>query len=487
MNNKTIDFGAGWSPSNAHNSIKQPRNSTRISFVDKFEDAVVQKNYTLLKDLINDTQLKKSKQQKSAINAIVLHFDSQLFEIAHTHLDLGLNHIFRAIKKNPSLLFDDAVVGLIEKEKLLKRNSWAWNQENSVYLQVYEDFLTSYVQGDHTLLPILQKIQLIDPIVLNAIGDLSATIFSPMSPATTQFLLDLPVNSWRQTVEAFDHSTPQLTSEELLKIQNSLHIFPALHTAFQEFYEDSAQKHQIFLDFFNENIGFGRKKECVLQNKLRDKTIKIKDQYSQYKSLNALCEELLPYTNKIKNLGLSDAQTFLYNHYSSYRDLVWNENGKEAIAILTPRYSNFLSTLIGFGAPALELAFQSQHGIDAVQECLKDDYTRAMFAMNAPVSMVKTALTCIPSLNQFKDPFENGIDHFMALRKDQNKQVVECVAQYFSNSENVFGKTFGSVYDYIQSPSKANEYQKLLLKNVVKKDDEVLKKIRSRSAPKRKM
>jgi hypothetical protein len=51
----------------------------------------------------------------------------------------------------------------------------------------------------------------------------------------------------------------------------------------------------------------------------------------------------------------------------------------------------------------------------------------------------------------------------------------------------VFGKTFGNVYEYIQSPAKANEYQKLLLKNVVKKDDDVLKKMRSRSAPKRRM
>lgn len=485
MNN--IDFGAGWSPSSASTPIKKPRISTRVSFVDKFEDAVAQKDYDALKELIKDPQLKKTKQQKSAINAIVVHFDSQLFQIAHKTLDLGLNHIFRAIKKKPSLLFDDAVIELIENQKLLKHNSWWWNKENSVYMEAYEQFLASYMEGDHTLLAVIQKIQLIDPIVLNAISDLSATIFAPMSSTTTQFLLDLPVNSWRQTVENFDQRTTQLTSDELLKIQSSLHSFPALHTAFQEFYADSTQKQQKFLDFFNENIGFGTKKECVLQTKIRDKTVKIKDQYQQYKSLSALCDEVLPYTNNVTKLGLSDAQTFLYNKYFTYRDLVWHENGKETTAVLTPCHPNFLSELIGFGAPALELAFQTQHGIDAVQECLKDDYTRAMFAMNAPIPMIKTALTCIPSLNQFKDGFENGVDHFMALRKDQNKQVVECVAQHFSNNSNVFGKSFGSVYEYIQSPAKANEYQKLLLKNVVKKDDDVLKKMRSRSTTKRKM
>lgn len=487
MNNNAIDFGAGWSPSNSSNSIKKPRTSTRVSFGDKFEDTVARKDYEALKELIKDPLLKKSKQQKIAIGAILSHFDAQLFQITQKPLELGLNHIFRAIKTTPALLLDDAVISLIEDQKLLKHNSWWWDKENSVYLEIYENFLASYMEGDHTLLPVIKKIQLIDPVVLNNVNDLSETIFSPMTSVATQFLLNFPVNSWRKTVESFDNRTTQLTSDDLLKIQNSLHAFPKLHTAFQEFYADQSQKHQMFLDFFNENIGLGTKKECVLQNKIRDKTVKIKDQYQQYKSLSALCDEVLPYTNNIKKLGLSDAQTFLYTTYSTYHDFIWNENGKENAPIFNPRYPNFLSTLIGFGAPALELAFQTQQGIDAVQECLKDDYTRAMFAINASVPMIKMALTLIPSLNQFKDGFENGIDHFMSLRKDQNKQVVECVAQHFSNNSNVFGKSFGGVYEYIQSPAKANEYQKLLLKNLVKKDEGVLKKMRSRSTLKRKM
>lgn len=485
MNN--IDFGAGWSPSNASAPIKQQRSSNRVSFADKFEDAVEHKNYEQIKELVKDPQLKKSKQQKMAVNCVVCHLDAQLFEITQKTLELGLNHIFRSIRHNPSLVFEDEVATLIEKEKLLKNNTWWWDQEKSVYMEIYDGFLELYIQGDHTLLPVLQKIQSRDSLVLNDVTDLSEVVLSPMTSATTQFLLDFPPNSWKNTVEGFDSKTSSITSEELLKIQNSLHTFPALHTSFQNFYENNQKKHQDFLDFFNENIGFGTQKECVLQNKIKDKTLKIESQYGAYKNLKSLCEVVLPYTNTITKLGLSAPQTFLYNNYRSYHNINWVENGTKTAAVLKPTHPNFLSEMIGSGAPALELAFQTQQGINAVHECLKDDYTRAMFAMRAPIPILKTALTCIPSLNQFKDAFGNGMDHFMALRKDQNKQVVECVAQHFSNSPNVFGKTFGGVYEYIQSPIKANEYQKLLLKNVVKNDDDVLKKMRSRSTSKRKM
>lgn len=485
--NNTIDFGAGWSPSSAFTTTKHPRSSTRVSFVDKFEEAVAQKNYDELKDLIKDPQMKKSKHQKMAVNTILLNFDVKLFQIGKKPLELGLNHIFRSIKINPSLVFDGAVATLIENEKILKHNSWCWDQESSVYMQIYEDFFVSYMEGDHTLLTILQKIQSVDPSVLNDISDLSQTIFSPMSSSTIQFLLDLPVHSWRQTVENFDERTSEMNCADLLKIENCLSIFPALYTSFQNFYMSRTKSHQIFLDFFNENIGFGTQEECVLQNKIKDKTVKIKNAHGQYKSLNALCDNLLPYDNCIKKLGLSDAQTLLYNDSTIHHDITWVENGTQTGVILTPHHPNFLSCLIGFGAPALELAFQNQQGINAVQECLKNDYTRAMFAMKAPISLVKTALACIPYLNQFTDEFQNGMDHFMALRKDQNKQVVECVAQYFTNNTNVFGKTFGNMYEYIQSPNKANEYQKLLLKNLVRKDDSVLKKMRSRSTQKRRM
>lgn len=486
MNNNTIDFGAGWSPSNAAAPIKQ-RSANRVSFADKFEDALAHKNYEQVKELVKDPQLKKSKQKGIAKSAVITNFDADLFEITQKTLELRLNHIFHAIRHNPSLVFDDAVATLIEKEKSIKSNAWCWDPEKSVYIEIYDEFMGQYMQGNHTRLPVLQKIQSIDPFVLNDVGDLSEVLFAPMSPTTTQFLLELPSKSWNNTVEIFDEKTMSITSEDLLKVQKSLQCFPQLHTAFQNFYTNNEKKHQIFLDFFNENIGFDSQKECVLQDKIKDKTLKIESQYGVCKSLNALCERVLPYKNSITKLGLSEPQTFLYNDYESYHELTWIEGDTKTPAILKPSHPNFLSEMIGRGAPALELAFQTQQGIAAVEECLKDDYTRAMFAMNASIPIIKTALACIPSLRDFKDQFENGMDHFMALRKDQNKQVVECVAQHFSNSPNVFGKTFGGVYEYIQSPAKANEYQKLLLKNVVKKDDDVLKKMRSRSATKRKM
>lgn len=482
----SVDFGAGWSPSDTL-AKKTPKVNTKISFVDKFISAVEQKEYENIKQLLKDSQLQKSKVQKLAIATVVSHFDPTIYAITQKILELGLSNIFHAVKENPKLLLDNAVVTLIESEKTKKENTWFWDSSTSLYTGLYEDFLCEYLNGDHSVLPYLQKIQAIDPSVFNDISDLSQTLFAAMPPSNESLLLSFPTQSWTKTIKSLDGRASLITSEELQKFHDVLTLFPALHFNFKEFYSKSSNDHQSFLDFFETNIGYGSTKNCVLHSKMKSKSVHIVGQWDTFKSFQSLCADLLPYNSSIKKLGLEDAHALLYNFNWYHDNYKWVENKQEQTIVLNPQSPNYLSRLLSCGAPALELAFQTQNGIEAVEDCLKDNSTRAMFAMNAPLATVKTALSVIPSLKDMKDPFDNGVDHFMALRSEQNKQVVECVAQYFSNEKNTYGNTFGNLYEYIQPPNKASEYQKLLLKSAVKKDGDVLKKIRSRSPTKRKM
>lgn len=484
MNTKNkIDFGGGWSPSE---TILVNKQINKIHFADKLRSAIENKDYDIFQQLIKDPQFQKSKVQKLATDALVSHFDIRTYSIAQKALELGISHIFHAIEENPNLLLDDAIVDLIESEKTKKNNAWFCDRNTSIYSGVYEEFLEKYINADYSVLPILQKIQSIDPSVFESISDLSFTVLAPMSSATQNLLLSFPVQSWRQTVEAMDTRAPAVTSEELQKTYKALEFFPALYSNFQNFYSTKSQSHHKFIEIFENNIGY-TSKDCALLQKMKNKNVHIVGEWETFKTVKSLCTTLLPYNNKITQLGLSDPQSLLYN-FNDYRDVcTWVENGQEQSVVLHPQPPNYLSHLLCGGAPALELALQTQQGRDAVEDCLKDNCVRAMFAMKAPLATIKTALSAIPSLKDMKDGFGNSMDHFMALRTDQNKQVVECVAQHFSNEENAFGKTFGNVYAYIQSPTRSSEYQKLLLKGAVKKDTGVFKKMRSTSKPKRKM
>ena len=485
MNTKTpIDFGAGWSPSDT-TLVKRP-SKEKVSFTEKVQLAIENKDCEIFQQLIKDPQFQKSKVQKVATNALVAHFDITTYSIAQKVLELGLSHIFQAIEENPMLLLDNSVVDLIEREKNKRGNAWFCHQNTSIYLGVYESLLEKYINADYSVLPILQKIQVIDPSVFDGVSDLSQTILAPMSSATQNLLLGLPIAAWHQTVEAINTRATEVTSEELQKTYNALAFFPALHSCFQDFYSAKAKDHQQFIKIFERNIGY-TSKDCVLLQKMKNKTVCIVGEWETFKNFKSLCTTVLPYNNKIIQLGLSEAQSLLYNFNEYSEPFTWIEDGQEQSVVLHPQHPNYLSRLLCAGAPALELAFQTQQGLDAVEDCLRDNGVRAMFAMKAPVATIKTALNEVPSLKNMKDGFGNGIDHFMALRPDQNKQVVECVAQNFSNEKNAFGKTFGNVYLYIQGPTRESEYQKLLLKGAVKKDLGVVKKMRSTSKPKRKM